>query len=751
MRLLIRILLLLILPAFVNAQQHKIDSLTGLILKATSDTQRINLIIQKAEAFSDVSADSSIQLDNKAKKESQIINYQLGEFHAMLDLANVLCLFKTDYATAKKNLYTAGEILKTIKDSSALFDYYIACGRTCNYEGKTDSSLVFYKKALTAVPSGSTNRKLHYVAYTYSLIGDEYDELANYPDALTYYQKGISIAENINDQYHEAYLYSSAAGVLYVIGDTVKAEQYCLYAIKLAEKIDNIYFQTNDCYELSNIYIHVHKYKEAYKYGMKGAGLSKMAADRDNEAGCLSNAAEALAGLSQFNEAEKLQKRALNIGDSSVIVTTYSCMGDILKMEGKNREAIPFYERACNAYNGVNIYDPPVAENYTSLSECYEKTGNFSKALEAYKTATRIRDTLNNMDNVRKATELSLNYDFKKTQELAKAMQDKKDADIKRKRTQQYFIIAGLAVVVLTFIAIAFIQFRNNKQKQKANLLITKQKEKVESTLSELKSTLSELKSTQAQLIQSEKMASLGELTAGIAHEIQNPLNFVNNFSDLNQELLDELQTELKAGDTEEAMTISNNIKENEEKINHHGKRADSIVKGMLQHSKTTSGQKEPTDINALADEYLRLSYHGMRAKDKSLNAILSTDFDESIGKINIISSDISRVLLNLYNNAFYAITEKDKQHGEGYEPVVSVSTNNLNDKIEIRVKDNGLGIPQKILDKIFQPFFTTKPTGQGTGLGLSLSYDIIKTHGGEIKVNTKEGEFTEFVVQLPL
>ncbi|MES1215171.1 MAG: ATP-binding protein [Bacteroidota bacterium] len=263
--------------------------------------------------------------------------------------------------------------------------------------------------------------------------------------------------------------------------------------------------------------------------------------------------------------------------------------------------------------------------------------------------------------------------------------------------------------------------------------------------------TLTELKATQSQLIQSEKMASLGELTAGIAHEIQNPLNFVNNFSEVNTELIDEMEQEINAGNLDEAKAIAKDIKENEQKINHHGKRADSIVKGMLQHSRSSSGVKESTDINALADEYLRLSYHGLRAKDKSFNATMKTDYDESIGNINIIPQDIGRVILNLITNAFYVVDEKKKQIGEGYEPMVVVSTKKIGDKVEIKVKDNGNGIPQKVLDKIFQPFFTTKPTGQGTGLGLSLSYDIVKAHGGEFRVETKEGEFAEFTITLPV
>jgi signal transduction histidine kinase len=261
---------------------------------------------------------------------------------------------------------------------------------------------------------------------------------------------------------------------------------------------------------------------------------------------------------------------------------------------------------------------------------------------------------------------------------------------------------------------------------------------------------LTDLKQAQTQLVQSEKMASLGEMTAGIAHEIQNPLNFVNNFSEVSKELLDEMKTELETGNTEDAKGIADDVIQNLEKINHHGKRADAIVKSMLQHSRSSSGKKEPADINGLADEYLRLAYHGLRAKDKSFNAKFETEFDSSIGKINIISQDIGRVLVNLINNAFYAVSERKKQESNGYEPTVTVYTKKIDDKIEIKVKDNGNGIPQKVLDKIFQPFFTTKPTGQGTGLGLSLAYDIVKAHGGEIKVETIERGGTTFAILLP-
>ena len=340
-------------------------------------------------------------------------------------------------------------------------------------------------------------------------------------------------------------------------------------------------------------------------------------------------------------------------------------------------------------------------------------------------------------------------------------------------KTSESYFKNAIGLTFIWMIALLFSQNRQNKAAEKERIkrqhedelnraiairkvelegLVAERTAELTQQKEELELALTELRTTQSQLIQSEKMASLGELTAGIAHEIQNPLNFVNNFSEVSKELLDEMEVEMDKGNTEEAKLIITDIKLNLEKINHHGKRADSIVKGMLMHSRTSSGQKEPTDVNALADEYLRLAYHGLRAKDKTFNAKLETDFDTTIGKINLIPQDIGRVILNLLTNAFYAVAEKKKQIGIGYNPTVSVSTKKIGAELEIKVTDNGNGIPQKIIDKIFQPFFTTKPSGQGTGLGLSLCYEIItKVHGGELLVETKEGEGTAFIIHLPL
>jgi len=265
-----------------------------------------------------------------------------------------------------------------------------------------------------------------------------------------------------------------------------------------------------------------------------------------------------------------------------------------------------------------------------------------------------------------------------------------------------------------------------------------------------LQRTLEELKMTQTQLIQQEKMASLGELTAGIAHEIQNPLNFVNNFSEVSTELIEEMEAAIKKGEQNEVIELSEDLKQNLEKIAHHGERASAIVKSMLLHSRAEGGKKEMVDINNLADEYFRLAYHGMRAKDKSFNVAMKTDFDDSLQKIELVPQDIGRVILNLITNAFYAVSDKKKDGGNGFAPEVSVATRKTKNFVEISVKDNGNGVPEHLIDKIFQPFFTTKPTGEGTGLGLSLSYDILKAHGGDIKMKSENGKGTEFTIQLP-
>jgi signal transduction histidine kinase len=454
-------------------------------------------------------------------------------------------------------------------------------------------------------------------------------------------------------------------------------------------------------------------------------------------------------------------------------------MGVLYAEMGNNDTALKFYDASIsnshlsNDKLNLSMSQNKKAELYESIqkydSGIYYARQSFDNAQSAYSKLLVLQSSsllvklykeIHNVDSAFFFLNIATNmidslYGSEKFRKLQVMMLDEQQHQQSLRQHEEQFrnkikFIALLSVLSI-FLLLAFILFRNNRRKQKANILLSEQKSKVEETLAKLKLT-------QAQLIQSEKMASLGELTAGIAHEIQNPLNFVNNFSEVNTELIAELKQELQTGNKEEAISIADDIKENEEKINLHGKRADAIVKGMLQHSRTSAGKKEPVYINALADEYLRLSYHGLRAKDKIFNATLETDFDKTLdeedGKINIVPQEIGRVLLNLFTNAFYAAPLPPeggfKDPNYRHEPTIWVSTKKVGDKVLISVRDNGPGIPPKILDKIFQPFFTTKPAGEGTGLGLSLSYDIIKSHGGEITVKSEIGKGTVFCIELP-
>ena len=387
-----------------------------------------------------------------------------------------------------------------------------------------------------------------------------------------------------------------------------------------------------------------------------------------------------------------------------------------------------FYARKLLKIARVLRQPEPLAASYRALSDVYSNLNKRDSTLKYLQLYTVLNDSLNNAEKKNLLSYQNIGFD---QQLRLKSLQEEKIETETRIRT--YAMLSGLGVLLI----IGLILYRNNRQKQKTNKV--------------LETTLSNLKSTQSQLIQAEKMASLGELTAGIAHEIKNPLNFVNNFSEVSNELIVEMLEEADKGNTEEVKEIAKDLKQNLEKINHHGKRADSIVKGMLLHSRGTSGEKMLTDINSLLDEYVNLAYHGMRAKDKEFNITIKKDYDETLKKINVVPQDISRVFLNIINNACYAAYDKKKKDGDGFNPVLKVSTINLKDKIEIRIGDNGNGIPKDIVDKIFQPFFTTKPTGEGTGLGLSLSYDIVtKQHGGELNVESKEGEGTKFIISLP-
>ena len=735
----------------VYAQNKKLDSLNQLIAKAPTDTARINLINKKISILTNINLDSAIYYALQNLKEAQKMKYYRGELDARMNLSTNYC-FKGNYTAAKENLNYLEKFIIPGKDSSDIADMYGNYGLMYGMQSKYDSSIRFYEKAIGINERNGHTDKL---SSSYSNIAIGYQQTGNYPMALQYQQKSLTLAEKRNDEVTQAYVMVNLANTYEDLGDTLKAEQAYLKAVKLSIKKDlrnvELYAYTN----LSSLYAKLKKWNKTYEFGIKAAELGGAFGDQGIKAASLSKAAVALANQNRFEEAVDLDRHAILLADSSNqplnISQAYAAMGNIFFLQKKYKEAIPYYEKNFHALKESDIYDEGTGDSYRELSECYEKTGDYSKALANFKIAADIADSIKRKENVRKATELSMNFEFEKKQEIQAAEKKRQDEIA---RTKQTALLVGLILTA----TLALVALNGYLNKQKINRLLLVQKQKTETALTELEAA-------QAQLIQSEKMASLGELTAGIAHEIQNPLNFVNNFSEISNELIDEMNEELNGENFDEARSISKNIQQNLEKINHHGKRADAIVKGMLMHSRKNTEEKTLTDINALCDEYLRLSYYGLRAKDKSFRAAKEIYVDSSLtpdvegnGKIMINRQDIGRVLLNIFNNAFYAVTEKGKTAGEDYKPLVSVQTQKLaplqgaKAKVEITIKDNGNGIPQNIVDKIFQPFFTTKPTGEGTGLGLSLAYDIItKDHNGTVSVKSKEGEGTVFIIELPV
>jgi len=442
-------------------------------------------------------------------------------------------------------------------------------------------------------------------------------------------------------------------------------------------------------------------------------------------------------GALQFFRQAVISDKAVD-DDESVSIACLSTAS--LYHKYKQQDSAEYYAQKALETAAAGKFEQDVLNAGKALYTFYDEDHNLPQAYKYFKITTAAKDSLYSQDKVKQL--LSIDFDEKERQQELQVAQKEAQADAEN-RLRTYILSGGLGVLLL----LALIFWRNSRQRQKANKLLARQKADIEKAMAQLKMT-------QNQLIQSEKMASMGELTAGIAHEIQNPLNFVNNFSEVNTELIDELQAERNktSRDFKNEDDILNDIKENEKKINMHGKRADFIVKGMLQHSRASTGERQLTNINILAEEFFKLSYQGLRAKDKNFNVELVTHFDPNLPKPNVVQQDIGRALLNLFNNAFYAVNQKLKTAGADYKPEVSVTTLVENGQVVIKVKDNGIGIPDAIKDKIMQPFFTTKPTGEGTGLGLSLTYDmVVKGHGGKIDVNTREGEFTEFVITLPL
>ena len=641
-------------------------------------------------------------------------------------------------------------------------------GRLSNEFTEISPDSAYYYSAKMA----SLAKKLDYQleeATALAQMGYALNNLGNYPRSLQTFLSALAIANNpesekkiipdgfpqtdeFNDRSVPAKLQRLARlarihqdlGILYTNANNYeKALSHLLLSGQLAEQSGNLPLQSIINGSIGRAYLLLKKPDSALVAELKGYDKAVKANYRKYIGSIFLNVARAYTAKNNNQLAAEYFKRAIIASTEQKyfrgVVAGNLALADLLRQAGQTDSSLYYIEKALPV---AKFLDAPelLLRSYTALANHYKAYNKNDSAVKYQSLIIKINDSLFSS----KQAQQFQNIDFDEQQRQQTIEAEKAEY---QNKFRTYALLAGIGIVLL----VAMILWRNNLHRQRAYSLLIKQKQETDKQKSKAELALTELKAAQIQLIQQEKMASLGELTAGIAHEIQNPLNFVNNFSEVNKEMVDEAEEEINKGNIEEVKNILNDIKDNSEKINHHGKRADAIVKNMLQHSRQTKGIKEPTDINALCDEYLRLSYHGMRAKDKSFNAEIKTDFDNSIGKINIVPQDIGRVLLNLYNNAFYAVNEKKKTGDENYQPVVSVQTKKENNRVRITVSDNGNGIPQNIVDKIFQPFFTTKPTGEGTGLGLSLAYDIItKEHTGTLKVESEDGENSVFVIKLP-
>lgn len=566
---------------------------------------------------------------------------------------------------------------------------------------------------------------------------------ADYAEAANQVFAALDLYEKSNNKQGIANCYTDLCDLLYYEDKYQESVDYCDKAIAIQKEIDaqvdlarTYRYKASSLLfidgQLENALATINKAIDILK-PMKNQEVPLMASinGRGNILKYMGRYDEAIADYRSNYEKSKA------LGLNRYTIPSLGNIGHVYLLQEKYKEALPYNLEAIDIIKASgdtkNLW-----ENYMHVRDIYEHLGNYKKAFEYSKLFSgAYSDYLESIID-RLESEAQIKYETAQ-----------KDAMIK---SQEATIVSQRKVQIL-YIAIAAILLISLAGMLRSRQRIRKKQKELERSQADLQQSLTNLKAAQQQLIHAEKMASLGELTAGIAHEIQNPLNFVNNFSEVNSELINEMREELEKGNYEEIKAILEDFAANEGKIIHHGKRADSIVKGMLQHSRASSNQKESTDINALADEYLRLAFHGMRARDKSFQLDYRLDAYENLPEIKVVPQDIGRVLLNLINNAFHAVNERNKKGEPGYNPTVTVTTRlTAKGQLLIAVKDNGPGIPNEIKDKIFQPFFTTKPTGEGTGLGLSLSYDIItKGHGGEIKVESNEGEGTEFTIVLPI
>ncbi|MGZ3873422.1 MAG: tetratricopeptide repeat protein [Mucilaginibacter sp.] len=736
------LLLISIASCFLQSsgQQRLVKSLKQqLRTHPQADTFRVNRLNKLGQiGFGTTGALDTIS--NEAIAISRKLHYLQGEGYALINLAYAKVQQGEKQATLEI-LQQAEAIAKKTSDELLLANVFLGMGKIYANTAQNRQALNYYLKAEAI---GEKIGDKVFLARTQRNVAGVYViSFSDYPRGMEWVLKSIKNGDEANCSECLVQSYSTIASIYTTLGQPGEALRYYQQALLINKKLDNKSVEYTLLNNIGERYRLMGKYKEAIKAYNESLLGAKIPYNIELEQ---SNLADSYARLGDYPQALSYAFKSLagakKIGDTEGIAWIDGILGRIYVKINKPDSALYFATQGLNAGRQTGTIEY-MRDNFSALADAYAQKRDFENAYKYQNLYITYRDSMINSQITSQTNLLQYNYTLAKKQaQITVLNQDKK---------LQNYVLTG-AFIVMGLIAVGVVVLlRNNRQKQKANILLSQQKQIIEEQRDQTDKALSDLQLTQKQLIQSEKMASLGELTAGIAHEIQNPLNFVNNFSEVNIELIGEVETELAAGDQDEATAILADIRQNLEKIAHHGKRADAIVKGMLQHSRASSTIKEPTDINKLADEYLRLAYHGLRAKDKSFNAELVTNFTDHLPLIHIVPQDIGRVLLNLFTNAFYATQERRKAAAIGYKPTVEVTTASKKGAVEIRVKDNGNGIPEQIKDKIMQPFFTTKPTGEGTGLGLSLSYDIVvKAHGGTIEIESKEGEFTEFIILIP-
>jgi len=668
--------------------------------------------------------------------------------------ALTLLLFTLFTANAqKKRIDTLRVALSKAKTDSMRYRALINLSATY-YLPNPDSAIIFGQQGYLLAKKNNWALK---EAQCLNNIANDYGVLADYVKSVQFYFKAVKIAGELNDLYLMSVVNDNIGATYIQQLDYKKALPY----FRLAQKQSNtfilshkllfkhkrhraiLYENTGECYlymqqaDSAEYYLNL-SYNDCKKLNLTDVignvqrDLGEVEVEKGNKTGAL-----------QFFRQAVINDKAVDDGQNVSI----ACLSTAnLYHKYKQQDSAEYYAQKALEAAETGKFEQDVLNAGKVLYTFYEEDHNLEQAYKYFKITTAAKDSLYSQDKIKQL--LSIDFDEKERQQELETAQREAQKEAQNK-LRTYILSGGLGVLLL----LAIIFWRNSNQRKKANRLLSKQKIEIEEQRDQTNKALTELQQTQSQLIQREKMASLGELTAGIAHEIQNPLNFVNNFSEVNRDMIDELKEELKAGNVDEALTIAEDIQVNEEKINHHGKRADFIVKGMLEHSRIGTGERQPTNINVLAEEFFKLSYQGLCAKDKTFNSEMVTHFDPNLPRVNVVQQDMGRVLLNLFNNAFYAVNQKSKTAGPDYKPTVELTTfTPPSGGLGVKVKDNGVGIPDAIKEKILQPFFTTKPTGEGTGLGLSLSYDIlVKGHNGTLDINSKEGEGSEFIVKLPL